>query len=125
VHEVEAIERELQAAVAARDTEALDRLLGPEFTLTTGRPGNEVRGRAEYLEITATRYVIEEFRFDELEVIELAPTAALVRSRYAQRGSMDGADRSQPFLMTDVWARRPAGWQLVARHVSPLASSGP
>jgi len=124
VHEVEAIQRELQAAVAARDTAALDRLLGPEFTLTTGRPGNEVRGRAEYLEITAKRYVIEEFRFDELEVIELGPTAALVRSRYAQRGSMDGADRSQPFLMTDVWARRPAGWQLVTRHVSPLASSG-
>ena len=104
---------------------ALDRLLGPEFTLTTGRPGNEVRGRAEYLEITASRYVIDEYRFDELEVIELGPGAAMVRSRYVQRGSMDGADRSQPFLMTDVWAHRPTGWQLVARHVSPLASSGP
>ena len=52
MHEIEARERELQAAVAARDVVALDRLLGPEFTLTTGRPGNEVRGRAEYLEIT-------------------------------------------------------------------------
>jgi len=49
----------------------------------------------------------------------------VVRSRYVQRGSMDGADRSQPFLMTDVWAHRPTGWQLVTRHVSPLASSGP
>jgi ketosteroid isomerase-like protein len=123
VHEVEAIERELQAAVAARDVETLARLLGSEFTLTTGRPGNEVRGRAEYLEITASRYVIDDFRFDELEVIELAAGAAVVRSRYVQRGSMDGADRSQPFLMTDVWARRPAGWQLVTRHVSPIAAS--
>ena len=125
MHEVEARERELQAAVAARDLPTLDRLLGPEFTLTTGRPGNEVRGRAEYLEITASRYTIDEYRFDELEVIELAPGAAVVRSRYAQHGSMDGADRTQPFLMTDVWAHRPAGWQLVTRHVSPLASSGP
>jgi ketosteroid isomerase-like protein len=124
VHEVAAAQRELQAAVAARDIATLERMLGPEFTLTTGRPGNEVRGRAEYLEITASHYAIEDFRFDELEVIELAPAAALVRSRYVQRGSMDGADRSQPFLMTDVWARRPAGWQLVTRHVSPLASSG-
>jgi ketosteroid isomerase-like protein len=125
VHEIEALERELQTAVAGRDVVALDRLLGPEFTLTTGRPGNEVRGRAEYLEITASRYVIEDYRFEELEVLELGPGAALVRSRYVQRGSMDGADRSQPFLMTDVWAHRPTGWQLVARHVSPLASSGP
>ena len=65
MREIEALERELQAAVAARDMEALERLLGQEFTLTTGRPGHEVRGRAEYLEVTATRYVIEEFRFDE------------------------------------------------------------
>jgi ketosteroid isomerase-like protein len=125
VHEIEAHEHKLQAAVAARDVVALDRVLGPEFTLTTGRPGNEVRGRAEYLEITASRYAIDEYRFEELEVIELGPGAAVVRSRYVQRGSMDGADRSQPFLMTDVWANRPAGWQLVTRHVSPLASSGP
>jgi ketosteroid isomerase-like protein len=125
VHEIEALERELQSAVAVRDVEALERLIGQEFTLTTGRPGHEVRGRADYLEITATRYVIEEFRFDELEVVELAPGAALVRSRYVQRGAMDGVDRSQPFLMTDVWAHRPAGWQLVSRHVSPLAASGP
>ncbi len=125
MHEIEALERELQSAVAARDVQTLERLLGHEFTLTTGRPGNEVRGRGEYLEITASRYVIAEYRFDELEVIELGPGAAMVRSRYVQRGSMDGADRSQPFLMTDVWAHRPTGWQLVARHVSPLASSGP
>jgi ketosteroid isomerase-like protein len=125
MHEVEAHERELQAAVAARDVATLDRLLGQEFTLTTGRPGNEVRGRSEYLEITASRYAIDEYRFEELEVIELGPRAAVVRSRYVQRGSMDGADRSQPFLMTDVWAHRPGGWQLVTRHVSPLASSDP
>jgi ketosteroid isomerase-like protein len=123
VDAIEALTRELQAAVAARDVQALERLLGPEFTLTTGRPGNEVRGRAEYLEITATRYAIDEFAFEELEVLELGADAAVVRSRYVQRGSMDGADRSQPFLMTDVWARRPAGWQLVTRHVSPLAAS--
>jgi ketosteroid isomerase-like protein len=123
VDPIEALTREYQAAVAARDLDALERLLAPEFTLTTGRPGNEVRGRAEYLEITAGRYAIDEFAFEELEVIDLGPEAAVVRSRYVQRGSMDGADRSQPFLMTDVWARRSAGWQLVTRHVSPIAAS--
>jgi ketosteroid isomerase-like protein len=123
VHPIEALTGEYQAAVAARDVETLERLLAPEFTLTTGRPGNEVRGRAEYLEISAGRYAIDEFAFEELEVTELGPDAAVVRSRYTQRGSMDGADRSQPFLMTDVWARRAADWQLVTRHVSPLAAS--
>ena len=125
MHQIEALERTLQSAVAARDMPALERLLGQEFTLTTGRPGHEVRGRAEYLEVTASPQVNAAVRFDELAVAELGPGAALVRSRYVQRGAMDGADRSQPFLMSDVWAHRPAGWQLVSRHVSPLASSGP
>ena len=127
MHEIEALERELQAAVAARDMAALERLLGQEFTLTTGRPGNEVRGRAGYLEHPPPRATSSTSSgFDELEVVELGPGAALVRSRYAQRGAMDGADRSQPFLMTEnVRADRPSGWQLVTRHVSPLASSDP
>jgi Domain of unknown function (DUF4440) len=62
---------------------------------------------------------VEEFGFDELEVIDLGPVG-VVRSRYRQRGSMDGADRTQAFLMTDVWAERDGRVQLVTRHVSPL-----
>jgi acyl-CoA thioester hydrolase len=119
-HELAALERALQRAVADRDVELLERLLAPEFALTTGRPGHEVRGRAEWLDVTATRYVVESFDFESLEVLEIGAQAAVVRSRYVQRGSMDGADRSQPYLMTDAWARRNNGWQLVSRHVSPL-----
>jgi acyl-CoA thioester hydrolase len=119
-HELAALERSLQRAVADRDRATLERLLGPEFTLTTGRVGHEVRGRAEYLEVTATSYIVESFGFESLDVLELGPDAAVVRSRYVQRASMDGADRSQPYLMTDAWARRPGGWQIVSRHVSPL-----
>jgi hypothetical protein len=33
---------------------------------------------------------------------------------------MDGEDRTQTFLMTDVWAELDARPQLVTRHVSPL-----
>jgi hypothetical protein len=82
MHEIEALERTLHSAVAARDVDALERLLGQEFTLTTGRPGHEVRGRAEY-------------------------------------------SRSPPRSTSSRSSHRPAGWQLVSRHVSPLAASGP
>jgi uncharacterized protein DUF4440 len=106
-------------AVRDRELNWLEEHLGPEFTLTTGRPGAPVRGRDEWLAVTGDRYVIDEFAFDELEVIELGPVG-VVRSRYSQRGSMDGADRTQTFLMTDVWAERDSRTQLVTRHVSPL-----
>jgi hypothetical protein len=107
-------------AVRDRELEWLEEHLGPEFTLTTGRPGAPVRGRAEWIEVTRDRYVIEEFGFDELEVIDLG-AVGVVRSRYRQRGSMDGDDRTQTFLMTDVWAERDGRPQLVTRHVSPVA----
>jgi hypothetical protein len=78
-----------------------------------------VRQRAEWLEVTRDRYAIEEFAFAELEVIEVG-SVGVVRSRYRQRGSMDGEDRTQTFLMTDVWAELDGRPQLVTRHVSPL-----
>jgi ketosteroid isomerase-like protein len=74
------LEHQWLEAVRKRDVERLDRLLGEEFTLTTGRPGNEVRSREDYLEIARDRYVIESFEFEELEVLPYGHVA-LVRSR--------------------------------------------
>jgi hypothetical protein len=114
-----ALSARFMEAVRDRDLPWLEEHLAMEFTLTTGRAGAPVRQRDEWLSITRDRYVIDEFAFDELEVIDLG-TVGVVRSRYRQRGSMDGADRTQAFLMTDVWAERDGQPQLVTRHASPL-----
>jgi hypothetical protein len=118
--DLEALSVRFMEAVRDRELEWLEEYLGAEFTLTTGRAGAPVRGRDEWLAITAERYVIEEFAFDEIEVLAYG-TVGVVRSRYRQRGTMDGADRTQAFLMTDVWVERDGRRQLVTRHVSPLA----
>jgi hypothetical protein len=106
-------------AVRDRELPFLEYHLGDEFTLTTGRAGAPVRGRAEWLKITASRYEIEEFSFDELDVHDYR-SVGLVRSRYRQTGSMDGERRDTAYLMTDVWVERDGRAQLVTRHVSPL-----
>jgi ketosteroid isomerase-like protein len=106
-------------AVRDRDIRFLERLLAPEFTLTTGRMPNPVRGRDEYLEITESRYQVSEFEFESIKVLDYGD-AAVARSRYRQRGSMDGADRSQLFLMTDVFAKVDGRWLAVTRHLSPM-----
>ena len=69
--EVVRLEQVFQTAVRDRDVEVLDALLAPGFTLTTGRAAAQVRTPAEYLEITAAGYRIEEFGFEELDVVEL------------------------------------------------------
>jgi ketosteroid isomerase-like protein len=117
--ELRALEERFMTAVAERDIDFLERHLGEEFKLTTGRPGHETRDRAEWLEVTATAYEIRSFRFDELEVLDYGDVA-VVRSRYSQEATMGDADRSQSYLMTDVWHRREGAFRLVTRHISPL-----
>ena len=118
------LEQVFQTAVRDRDVEVLDALLAPGFTLTTGRAAAPVRTRAEYLAITAAGYRIEDFGFEELDVVGLGGGAvAVVRGRYRQIGSMNGADRSGVFLLTDVWAEQADGRaQLVTRHSSALSA---
>ena len=119
-HDLHALSVRFMEAVRDRELDWLDEHLGEEFTLTTGRPGAPVRGRAEWLRITAERYVVEEFAFEAVEALDYGKVG-VVRSRYRQRGSLDGDSRSQTFLMTDVWVEREGRPRLVTRHVSPLA----
>jgi ketosteroid isomerase-like protein len=114
------LERAWMEAVRERDLDFLEGLLAGEFTLTTGRPGAEVRSRREWLQVTRVEYAIDEFEFEELAV-QVHADAAVVRSRYRQTGSMGGQDRTATYLMTDVFVRGgDHGWLALARHVSPL-----
>jgi ketosteroid isomerase-like protein len=117
--ELRRLEERFMMAVAERDLDFLEEHLGAEFKLTTGRPGHETRDRAEWLEVTASDYEIRSFTFDEVEVLDYGDVA-LVRSRYSQEATMGDADRSQSYLMTDVWHRREGAFRLVSRHISPL-----
>jgi ketosteroid isomerase-like protein len=121
--ELRRLEHRFMTAVAERDVDFLERHLGEEFTLITGRPGHETRDRSEWLEVTATAYEIHSFRFDELDVLDYGDVA-VVRSRYSQEATMGDAERSQSYLMTDIWHRRDGAFRLVSRHISPLRSTG-
>jgi ketosteroid isomerase-like protein len=116
--ELRALTERWVEAVAARDMPTLDRLLGAEFTFTTGHRGT--LGRGEWLETTQRRYVVEEHELEEV-VVDVFGDAAVVRSRLRQRGAMGGERRDLTYLLTDTWIRRDGSWQVVSRHSSPLA----
>jgi Domain of unknown function (DUF4440) len=114
-----ALSARFMEAVRDREVAFLEYHLGEEFTLTTGRATAPVRGRAEWLHVTSSRYEIEEFAFEELEALDYG-TVGLVRSRYRQTGSLDGERRDSLYLMTDVWVERDGRAQLVTRDLSSL-----
>lgn len=118
-NQIEDLEKQLMDAVVRRDLDTLEQLLGRDFTLTTGRPGREVRSRDEWLRVTRDEYTIDAYEFDELVVQHYGP-CAIARSRYRQRGRMGDVDRTATYRMTDVWVQMPEGWRLQARHAQPL-----
>ena len=119
VQELARLQHEWMDAVKRRDIDFLERLLAPEFSLITGRPGIETRTRQQYLDVTRDRYTLESFEYVELDAHAYGDFG-FVRSRYSQRGRMEDMQRNQAFLMTDVWVRRNGSWQAVSRHISPL-----
>jgi len=121
VQELTRLQHAWMEAVKRRDIEFLERLLGPEFILITGRPGIETRTRQQYLDVTRDRYTLKSFEYVELDVHAYGDFG-FARSRYSQRGWMNDKQRNQAFLMTDVWVRRDGSWQAVSRHISPLDS---
>jgi ribonuclease HI len=117
--EVEELLRRWAHAVEHREMAFLEALLAPEFTLTTGRPGAEVRRREEYLAVTRDDYEVDSWDFDGI-VVQDYGRFAVVRSRYRQTGRMAGEARDGTYLMTDALVKRGGRWRAVARHLTPL-----
>lgn len=115
--EVLAAERRWMDALVAKDAAGCERLLAPEYSLTTIGLGPAGRmPRARWLEVLPD-YDIHETRIEEGRVLAY-DDAAVFQGRIFQRASAMGSDRSGVFLTTDVWVRRDGRWQVVARHTS-------
>jgi ketosteroid isomerase-like protein len=117
--EIEGLTWRFMRAVQERDMDLLEELLSDDFTLTTGRPGAEVRTRAQWLRNTERHYRIFEFSFDEL-IVQRYSDCAAVRSRYRQNGVMGHSPRNSVFRMTDLWVLHREGWKLHVRHAQPI-----
>jgi len=118
--EIEALLHRWAEAVEKREMAFLETLLAPEFTLTTGRPGAEVRTREQYLAITRDEYEVESWQFDDV-VVQHYGRFAVARTRYTQTGRMGTETRDGVYLMTDAFVKQSGRWRAVARHITPLA----
>ena len=117
--EIEALLHRWAEAVEKREMAFLETILAPEFTLTTGRAGAEVRTREEYLAITRDEYEVESWQFDEI-VVQHYGRFAVARTRYTQTGRMGTDTRVGTYLMTDAFVKQSGRWRAVARHITPL-----
>ena len=112
------LEEEWSSAIKAQDRNKLEEFLRPEYTLTVARANQLAHtDRASWLQNATTGYVLHEFRFDELTVREYGEVA-VVSSRYTQKATVGGRDRSGEFFLTDIWVKTGERWQVSARYSS-------
>jgi hypothetical protein len=103
-------------ACQARDWALLEQMVAPEFTMT-GASG--VVDRAAWMRNAAERMTLESFAY-HAPLITLYGDVALMRSRWTQMATLDGKLWNGEFLLSDAWVRRGNGWQVVARHSTPI-----
>ncbi len=101
-------------AIARRDVVAVEHILGAEYSLMA--PGLGEMPRATWI-ASLPEYVVHSYAFHDIRIYVYGE-AAVMRSRYEQRATVFGKDRSGEMLVTDVWVKRDGRWQVVARHTS-------
>ena len=109
------LENEWIRAVRERDPAALDRVLSPDFTFTVAVAGRPLATITRDAYIGRSKgYAVRESRFDET-LARVYGDVAVVTSRYTQKATLHGRDRSAEFLLTDTWVRLDGQWLAAAR----------
>jgi len=116
--ELAALEDELADAVRTRDRAAAERLLDPDFTLTSALGTGLLIPRDGWLEgLAAIETSALAVRDRQARVF--ADTAVVV-FRMDWGATLEADDLSGPYLVTDVWQRAERDWRLAWRSWARL-----
>ena len=113
------LEQEWMSAMQGRDMERLEELVADGFRFTAIHLSPEPMSREQWMDAAREGYTITSFAFEYMDV-DVFGDAAVIHARYSQVASWEQINLSNVFRLTDVWARGPRGWQVVARHSSIL-----
>jgi len=108
-----------ETALLARDAEAADAILHPEYALVLVHPAAVRVEREEWLR-TLAGYVITDWTVQR-SLWDVHGDVATHLQLVEQNATVMGADRSGPFALTDIWLHDPAGvWRVWRRCSTPL-----
>lgn len=97
-----------------QDLGRLDAFLAPDFALIIGNAPGACVSRGDWLAMVP-RYVCTRFAYHDVQCRAL-DDLVLMSAIAEQQASVDGADRSGRFFVTDAWRRTGDGWQVAARY---------
>jgi hypothetical protein len=117
--DVRDLERQWRDALVAKDEAALRRLIHPQFKLVGIRSTGSVAVNLEQWIEALRRMDIASLEVRVIECVALSSTIiATVDAQWKVRYLGQLID--ERVLLTDVWVREGAEWQVVRRHSSPV-----
>jgi len=106
-------------AILARNANAAETILHPDYRLIIGIEGHPLRimQRAQWLA------VLPDYRITNCSIIDRQVSVygdiAVVILLWSQTATVPGdRDISGHFLITDIWHNSPQGWRVIERHSS-------
>jgi hypothetical protein len=122
--ELQGMEQNFWNAILQTDAEALDRLVGPEFTLRVADiPQAGGLPRAIWITNTLTKLKPQSFELQHCAARQLTPDLAAVSLLANTKGVMEGRELSGDFYVVDLWKKRSGSWQIIARYSSPVGKA--
>lgn len=111
------LQQDWMDAWVRQDLATIEQILASNFTLTvSSMPGRPVT-REQWIAMLP-RYTAEGFEYRDMSVRMFGDVAVVSSIGRATGAKVNGADRSFPFFLTDVWEKRDGRWQVVARYSS-------
>jgi ketosteroid isomerase-like protein len=113
---VAALDTEFQAAVKENDVATMDRILADDFVLVTGR--GKIYTKADLLDDARHKRFVYERQEDTDRTVRVWGDTAIVTALLWAKGAEEGKPFEYKLWFSDVYLRRPAGWQYVFAQAS-------
>jgi ketosteroid isomerase-like protein len=123
--QVHAASEQWMRAWIEQDRATLEKLLAPDYALVIATAPDHRFDRAAWLELAVGAYVCTRFQYEHVQLRRIVDGVIVMSAIADFDATMDGADRSGRFFVTDVWRRANGGWQVCARYSSPPSETDP
>ena len=110
------LEDDWAAALVKADKAVVDRIVAPEWVLTTPDGQMQTKAQAD-AELASGAMKFASFHLDDLQVKVYGDTA-IAFGLETEKSTFNGKDVSGQYRFTDVFVKRGGRWMAVATHVS-------
>jgi hypothetical protein len=113
-------EQEFGEAILRKDSQRLDRIVDPEYTLRISDYPEQSLPRAMWMDNVLNRLKAESFEHHHDAARKLADDLAVVSLLFTAKEVINGKAASWDSYVVDFWKKRAGNWQIIARYGNRL-----